>query len=467
MRWGQEAGPRRDAYPMFPSLGVALGPFFLAESLLQFGVDIRGLLAAVNLRLLLIPPITGVIGYITNWVAIRMLFKPVEFRGIDVPGLEVVTTALPQRVRQIPGMMQGRIGWQGIIPSRARKMGSISVDTGISKIASQREFYEEFDAERIAEHMLAEGSEDIHRMVEEIIREKQPQLWRDSPEATRRLVHARVSQQLPEVTYRITERIGENIDELLDIKLMVMNHLGENPELVNRIFLETGEREFDFLVKSGFIFGTLLGCFSIPLFVFIDRWWVLPVAGVFVGYFTNWLALKMIFQPMKPHEVGPFTIQGLFIRRQNEASETYASIVAEEVINLENVARNLLNGPNADRTRKMIAEELREAVDSSMGLAAPLLRFTTGPRQYDAIREGIADRGVEYAIEPMSDPEFNAERSEAIQRLMAGRMKDLPPEEFARMLRAAFKEDEWLLIGVGAALGFVAGWVQLLVVTAV
>jgi len=194
---------------------------------------------------------------------------------------------------------------------------------------------------------------------------------------------------------------------------------------------------------------------------------VLPVAGVFVGYFTNWLALKMIFQPMKPHEVGPFTIQGLFIRRQNEASETYASIVAEEVINLENVARNLLNGPNADRTRKMIAEELREAVDSSMGLAAPLLRFTTGPRQYDAIREGIADRGVEYAIEPMSDPEFNAERSEAIQRLMAGRMKDLPPEEFARMLRAAFKEDEWLLIGVGAALGFVAGWIQLLVVTAV
>ena len=452
---------------MSPSLGVALGPFLLAESLLQFGVDVRGLLSAADLRLLLIPPITGIIGYITNWVAIRMLFKPVEFRGIDVPGLELLTTALPQPIRQIPGMMQGRIGWQGIIPSRARKMGSISVDTGISKIASQREFYQEFDAERIADHMLAEGGEDIHEMVEQIIREKEPRLWRDSPEATRQLVHARVSRQLPEVTHRITERIGENIDELLDIRLMVMNHLGENPELVNRIFLETGEREFDFLVKSGFIFGTILGCFSIPLFVFIDRWWVLPVAGVFVGYFTNWLALKMIFRPMKPHEVGPFTIQGLFIRRQDEASETYASIVAEEVINLRNVARNLLEGPNADRTRKMIADELREAVDDSMGLAAPLLRFTTGPRQYDAIREDIADRGVEYAIEPLSDPEFNAERSEAIQRLMAGRMKELPPEEFARMLRAAFKEDEWLLIGVGAALGFVAGWIQLLVVTAV
>jgi uncharacterized membrane protein YheB (UPF0754 family) len=449
------------------SVGVALGPFLAAELLLQFGVDIRGLLATVNLRLLLIPPITGIIGYITNWVAIRMLFKPVNFRGIDVPGLEMLTTALPQRFRQIPGMIEGRIGWQGIIPSRARKMGSISVDTGISKIASEREFYEEFDPEKIAEHMLAEAGDDIHAMVEEIISEEHPRLWRDAPEATRQLVHARVNARLPEVTHHITERIGENIEELLDIKRMVMDHLGENPKLVNRIFLETGEREFDFLVKSGFIFGTLLGCFSIPLFVFIDRWWVLPIAGVFVGYFTNWLALKMIFRPMKPHKVGPFTIQGLFIRRQNEASETYASIVAEEVINLRNVADNLLNGPNSDRTHKMIAEELREAVDESMGLAGPLVRFTTGGREYNAIRERIADRGVEYAIEPMADPEFNAERSAAIQQLMAGRMKELPPEEFARMLRAAFKEDEWLLIGVGAALGFVAGWIQLLVVTAV
>jgi hypothetical protein len=35
------------------------------------------------------------------------------------------------------------------------------------------------------------------------------------------------------------------------------------------------------------------------------------------------------------------------------------------------------------------------------------------------------------------------------------------------MLRSAFKEDEWLLISIGGVLGFVAGWIQLLVVTAV
>ncbi len=430
-------------------------------------VDPGGLVAAIEWRLLLIPPITGVIGYVTNWVAIRLLFNPVEFRGVDVPGMERVAGLLPYRLQQIPGVLEGKLGWQGIIPSRAGKMASISVDSGISKLASQQEFYEQFDPDAIAEHVLATAGDDVHRMVEEIIREENPELWADTPEPLRRLVHARVSRELPEITREVTHRIGENVDDLLDIKMMVIDHLEENPRLVNRIFLETGEREFEFLVNSGFVLGTLFGFVSIPLFVYVDAWWVLPAAGVFVGYATNWIALKAIFRPMHPHKVGPFTVQGIFVKRQAQAAETYATIVSEEVITLGNVARNLLEGPNADRTRRMIADAIRRTIDEAVGPTAPLLKLTTGEEEYEAIREEVAERGVDYTIEPMQDPEFNRERAVAIQELMASRMQALPPEEFAVMLRSAFEEDEWLLVAVGAALGFVAGWIQLVVVTAV
>jgi uncharacterized membrane protein YheB (UPF0754 family) len=418
-------------------------------------------------RLLLIPPITGVIGYVTNWVAIRMLFYPVEFRGLDVPGMEQLTAYVPYRLRQIPGMMEGRIGWQGIIPSRARKMGSISVDNAITKVATQREFYEEFDPERIAEHVVATAEDDLQDLVEDVVREENPELWANASPVTKELLHARISDQLPSVTRRVTERIGENADELIDIKQMVIEDLGERPELLNRTFLETGKREFEFLVKSGFYFGTLLGCLSIPLFVVVDRWWVLPMSGVFVGYATNWLALKLIFRPLRPIEVGPFTLHGLFVSRQDEAAEIYAGIVAEEVITLENVAENLLSGPNADRTRAMIQAELREAVDRSAGIAGPLVRVTAGAGGYESMREEIATRGVEYALEPMRDPALNEERSGAIRDLLARRMKRMAPEDFTSMLRSAFEEDEWLLLAVGSALGFVAGWLQLLVVNAV
>jgi uncharacterized membrane protein YheB (UPF0754 family) len=423
--------------------------------------------ANVDLSLLLIPPITGIIGYITNWVGIRLLFHPVDFRGVSVPGMQQLASLLPAKIQQIPGVLQGRLGWQGIVPSRAAKMGSLAVDNGIAKVASQREFYEEFDPEAIAEHVVDSAREDVHQLVDEMIRQEHPQLWDDLPQPVRDAVHARVEYELPEVADEITDEVRDNIDELLDLKLMVINHLEANPELLNRMFLEVGDRELKFLVNSGFMLGTFLGCFSIPLFVFIDAWWVLPMSGVLVGYFTNWIAIKAIFNPTEERKVGPLRIQGLFVKRQDEASETYASIIAEDVVTLENVAKNLLHGPKSDRTHRMVQDAVRPAVDEALGVAGPLARLTTGDREYETIRESLATEAADVAEDPLQDDAFNRERSGAIQRLIAERMKSLPPEDYTVMLRSAFKEDEWLLIGVGAALGFVAGWLQLLMVTAV
>lgn len=420
----------------------------------------------VNWSLVMIPPITGIIGYITNWVGIRLLFHPVDFKGVKVPGMEQFATLLPKKIQQIPGVLEGKVGWQGIIPSRAAKMGSLNVDNGITKLASQREFYQHFDPTRIAQHVVASVRNDVHARVEEIIRAEHPQLWQDLPEPIRRAIHARVESRLPDAIEEITEGIGENIDELLDIKLMVINYLEQNPEDLNRIFLEVGDRELKFLVNSGFYLGTFLGIFSIPLYVFVDAWWVLPVAGVFVGYFTNFIAIKAIFNPKKEYSLGPLNVQGLFIKRQDEASEKYATLVAEEILTIENVANNLLYGAQSDRTHRMIQDALRPLVDEAVGIAQPLVRMAGGTAEYERIREEIATQGVEYTLEPLTDEQFNRERSLAIQRLIAERMKLLSPQDFTMMLRDAFREDEWLLISVGAVLGFVAGWIQLLVVTA-
>ena len=282
-------GLSRYALVRMPHQFAAAAVAAVAESLLR-SPGLEGYLGWFEWQLLLIPPITGVIGYMTNWVAIRMLFHPLEFKGVDVPGLDRLTVHLPRRFRQIPGMMEGKLGWQGIIPSRARKMGSINVDTAIAKLTTQRELYERFDPERIAEHVATASGDRVREMVEETIREENPRLWANAPEPAREVVRSRVDARLPEISRRITRRIGENVDDLLDVKRMVIDHLGENPEDVNRIFLETGEREFRFLVNCGFYFGTLLGCVAIPLYVLIDAWWVLPATGVFVGYGTNWLA---------------------------------------------------------------------------------------------------------------------------------------------------------------------------------
>jgi uncharacterized membrane protein YheB (UPF0754 family) len=414
-----------------------------------------------TVNLISIPLFTGAIGYLTNWTGVIMLFQPVRFRGWRVPGLAEVAQALPRRIRQIPGIAHGGVGWQGIIPSRAAKMGSIAVDKGVAKLGSPSEFYRHLDPERIAEHILATARDDIRELVDRIIEREHPRLWRDLSPQLRERVHERVLAELPDIVREMTDDIGANIEHLMDIKLMVIRRIEERPELANRIFLEVGRKELRFIINFGFFFGAALGFPMVFITEALPYWWVLPLGGVVIGYVTNWVALWMIFEPVTEHRIAGLKVQGLFLRRQPEVADVYAKIIADDIVTLRNMGDELLNGPQSDRTRWMIAERLRPAIDRSLGRVRPAVRVAIGPSRYDAIRESLAEEAVEYTMTPLVDPDFNAEQSDAVRKLVAERMLELPSADFQELLRSAMKEDEWLLLLHGAVLGFAAGLLHL------
>ena len=416
-----------------------------------------------TISLLTVPLFTGAIGYVTNWSGVLMLFYPVHFRGITVPGLATIARYFPRKVRQVPlGFTQGGIGWQGIVPSRAAKMGSIAVDKGIAKLGSPKEFYESLEPDAIAEHIVESSRDDIRELVERTMQREHPGLWNDLPPRVREAVQSRVQEQLPDVVRTVTNGIGRDIDHLMDIKLMVIRHLEDRPELANRIFLEIGKKELRFIVNFGFWFGLLLGIpTAILTEVIFHAWWLLPIAGVFIGYVTNLVAILMIFEPAQERRIGPFKLHGLFLRRQREVAGIYSKVIAEDVLSLSNIGRELLEGRQSDRTRKLIVNALRPAIDQATGYARVAVRVAVGADRYDSIRESVATEAVEYTMTPLDDPDFNARQGTAIETLITARMREMSSDDFSEMLRTVIKEDEWLLYIHGAVLGFGAGLVHL------
>ncbi len=413
------------------------------------------------LHLVTIPLFTGAIGYVTNASGVWMLFYPLKFHGVRVPGLAALAPYLPRRIQQIPGFMQGGLGWQGIVPSRAAKMGSIAVDKGIAKLGSPTEFYRQLEPDSIAEHILATAGNEVREVVERIMEREHPRLWGEMPPRLREMVHSRVADQLPEVVYGLTDQIGENVDQLLDIKLMVIRRIEEQPELGNRIFLEVGRKELRFIVNLGFFFGLAMGIPVVAIVQLWPIWWVLPICGVVIGYVTNWVGLWMIFEPEEPRRIGPVLWQGLFPRRQREVAGVYAGIIAEDLVTLSTIGDELLNGRRSDRTRQMIEVTMREPVDRAVGRARPAVRAALGSGGYTALRNSVAEEVVDYTMAPLGDPEFNRRQSVAVKGLIRERMEEMAPSDFSEMLRSAMREDEWLLLLHGAVLGFGAGLLHL------
>lgn len=404
---------------------------------------------AITIGILLIPLINGTIGLFTNWVAIKMMFLPIDWLGPRLPfKLGVGKYKIPL------------LGWQGVIPSKAAKMGSIAVDTGLAKLGTMHEFYNTLEPEVMAAHVANAARDDIHLLIDDILKERYPELWASAPEQLKRLVHSRVDAQMPKIIAEVMTSIGENIDRLIDLKLMVIRYLENDPKLLNKIFQDVGAKEFNFIVWSGLWVGALLGVPLMALWIFVQYWWIIPVGAAICGYLTNWIALKVIFEPLEPRKLGPFQLHGLFLRRQSEVSEAYSTIIAYDVVTLTNVANQMINGPDGDRTKRMIADIISPAVDEAVGMVRPALRAATLGR-FDQIRDQVAEQAVDHTINTLLDERFSKERAAGLQALLAERMRVLSYRDFSLMLRSAFQQDEWLLIFVGALLGFAAGLVQL------
>jgi uncharacterized membrane protein YheB (UPF0754 family) len=413
------------------------------------------------IALITVPFITGAIGYVTNWTGVLMLFYPVHFKGLRVEPLRHMTRLLPRKIRTIPGVMLGGIGWQGIVPSRAAKMGSLAVDVGIAKLGTPSEFWNQLEPEKMAQQIVEVTREDMRTTVDRIMNREHPRLWSDLPPQVREVVYTRVLEQLPSIVRELTDEIGSHLDQLLDIKLMVIKRFEQQPELANRVFLDMGRRELKFIQNFGFYFGFVLGIPVAFLTHFVTYWWLLPILGIIIGWVTNWVALWMIYEPREPHRVGPLRFQGLFIRRQPEVSDVYARIVADDILNMENFGHELLEGPRSDRTRALIERAMEPAVDRAAGRVRMPLRVAVGTREYDRISRSFAKEPVEQLMTPLSDPGFSRQQSDTMRKLIASRMRELPPQDFGEMLRTATRQDEWLLLLHGAVLGLAGGLVHL------
>lgn len=412
-------------------------------------------------QLITIPLFTGIIGYITNWTGILMLFQPKRFYGVRVPGVRVLYPLLPRRVQVIPAIRaDGRIGWQGIVPSRAEKMASIAVDKSLSKVGGIAQFYEVLDPGYISEHLSRSALPEIPAIVEGIMQRENPRLWYSLPEDVRAVVYRRVAASLPQDVHRITEMIGENIDDYIDAKLMVIRHLTENPDILKQIFYNIGSKELKFMQNFGFYFGYPMGFVLVALLHWYPHWWVLPLGGIVIGYVVNYVGITMIFEPINVNRWVPWR-QGLFLKRRTEIAQQYAAVMADQVVTIENICEELLHGPRSDRTRATVELVLRESVDQASGWARGFVKLSVGSEAYARVPQLAGAEALILAEKTVGDPVFVAQQRDKVRTFVTDRMSVLRPEDLSELMRSAIKQDEWLLFLHGAVLGSMAGFVHL------
>lgn len=399
-------------------------------------VVIAALTGPDSWKFLSIPLVAAFVGWFTNWVAIKLTFYPLEFVG-KPPFL----------------------GWQGIIPAKVEKMASIVVDQTLSKLGTLDEFFQEMEPEKISHHIHEFIDDRLETYTDEVMHEKNEVLWANLPLTLKRRFYARTRKQLPKLTKALVADIGSHIEELVDLKHMIVSQMSDDKALMNRVFYEVGEQEFNFVIRSGAVFGFLFGIIQMLTWIFFQDNWILPAFGLLVGLATNWIALNLIFRPLEPIQIGPLKIQGLFLKRQQEVSETFCKLVTEEVLTIKRIVEEMMHGPRQDRTKVLVKRHLKPIIDAAS--VRTLAQLTVGLSGYANLKQTLEDKAMEVSVDPFENKAFVKERAEVVAELFKTRMAQLSPAEFQELLRPAFQEDEWILILMGGILGALAGVSQL------
>ncbi|MFN5931887.1 MAG: DUF445 domain-containing protein, partial [Sphingobacteriales bacterium] len=86
---------------------------------------------------------------------------------------------------------------------------------------------------------------------------------------------------------------------------------------------------------------------------------LIPLISAFIGYFTNWIAIKMLFHPKLPIRVLGITVQGIFPKRQKQFAEKLGSLISNEFLSFQDIEQKIANPSNL----KKVLPEVEKHVD--------------------------------------------------------------------------------------------------------
>lgn len=385
-----------------------------------------------------IPPITAGVAWLTNYVGIKMLFFPVNFVGF------------------------GKfLGWQGIIPRLRVRLTRTLVGYSVTKLATPKDILRALDEADVINEITESLKPNIDDLVDEIIDEEGISLWKFAPQSLRQRIYNRVHDNIPALSRSIFWSLEDNANNYLDIEELAVLQVQDRPEFLNELFLECAGKEMDFIIRSGIYFGAPLGIIQAIAWYFLPQFWVLPLFGVLAGALTNWIALQLIAHPANPKKIGPFTIQGLYLKRQQEVSIVFGETFCKNFLNSKVLISNLTQGKHSREVNKLIKDNVRESLDSNV-ISSLLAKAALKDHDPDKIVERSFDKALDGILVEVEKEETNTKLTKPIAKLIGEKMQALPSKEFQQLLLPAFNEDQIIVVSAGGILGGALGTLQYL-----
>jgi uncharacterized membrane protein YheB (UPF0754 family) len=189
----------------------------------------------------------------------------------------------------------------------------------------------------------------------------------------------------------------------------------------------------------------------------------IPLISAFIGWFTNWIAIKMLFHPRLPVKVLGLTIQGIFPKRQHQFAQKLGKLVSEELLSFKDIEAKITDGSNLKQVMPIVETHIDNFLRNKLAAEMPIISMFIGDKTIEQLKS-VFMKELESLFPVLMTSYMEKLKHELdLQAIVTEKVSNFSSDKLEEILQAIMSKEFRFIEVIGAILGFLIGIVQVFI----
>ena len=190
---------------------------------------------------------------------------------------------------------------------------------------------------------------------------------------------------------------------------------------------------------------------------------LIPIISAFIGWVTNWIAIKMLFYPREPRKILFITFHGIFPKRQQAFAENIGKLVSDELLSYDDIQQKITNPQNLKKIMPMIEGHIETFLRVKLSDEMPFLSLFIGDRTINSLKK-VFTQELEILFPQIMRNYTNTLRSELdLEKIVREKVAGFSSEKLESILYQVMSKEFRFVEIIGGIIGFIIGLVQVMI----
>ncbi|WP_026751975.1 DUF445 domain-containing protein [Sediminibacterium sp. C3] len=190
--------------------------------------------------------------------------------------------------------------------------------------------------------------------------------------------------------------------------------------------------------------------------------YLIPFISAFIGWFTNWVAIKMLFHPKEPVKILGITFIGIFPKRQAQFAEKLGKLVSAELLSFQDIEEKITNPKNMEALIPQIDAHIDHFLRVKLADHMPIISMFIGDQTIVQMKAVFMAELQELFPGLMKSYMNQLQNQLDLEKIVIEKVKGFSSDKLEQILNDIMSKEFRFIEILGGVLGFIIGVIQVL-----